>query len=224
MTQITDAKILILSTNGFEQSELERPLNDLKAKGATVHVATPDGKDIKGWDKDDWGNTVAADKALSDVTVDDYDAIVLPGGQINPDLLRANKDAVSLIKSFADAGKTVAAICHAPWLLIEAGVIKGSAATSYASKTPVRITRTAKSSWTKASSPAVPRKIWMRLSPRSSRKSKKVNTTAKPLKSGDSEPQRRGMYPAFFRAQGKSYATTPGIRTLRDPSSNASSF
>ena len=133
MTQITDAKILILSTNGFEQSELERPLNDLKAKGATVHVATPDGKDIKGWDKDDWGNTVAADKALSDVTVDDYDAIVLPGGQINPDLPRANKDAVSLIKSFADAGKTVAAICHAPWLLIEAGIIKGRAATSYAS-------------------------------------------------------------------------------------------
>ena len=90
MTQITDAKILILSTNGFEQSELERPLNDLKANGATVHVATPDGNDIKGWDKDDWGNTIAADKALSDVTVDDYDAIVLPGGQINPDLLRAN--------------------------------------------------------------------------------------------------------------------------------------
>ncbi|MGY9037389.1 type 1 glutamine amidotransferase domain-containing protein [Sulfitobacter sp. M13] len=133
MTQITDAKILILSTNGFEQSELERPLNDLKAKGATVHVATPDGNDIKGWDKDDWGNTIAADKALSDVTIGDYDAIVLPGGQINPDLLRANKDAVALIKGFADAGKTVAAICHAPWLLIEAGILKGRAATSYAS-------------------------------------------------------------------------------------------
>ena len=225
MTQITDAKILILSTNGFEQSELERPLNDLKAKGATVHVATPDGKDIKGWDKDDWGNTVAADKALSDVTVDDYDAIVLPGGQINPDLLRANKDAVSLIKSFADAGKTVAAICHAPWLLIEAGIIKGRAATSYASiATDVKNAGAHYEDSEVVVDQAAPPKIWMRLSPRSSRKSKKVITTAKPLELGDSETQRRGMCPAFFRAQGYSYATTPGIRTLRDPSSNASSF
>ncbi len=131
MTQISEAKILILSTNGFEQSELEKPLSGLKARGATVHVATPDGDDIKGWDKDDWGSTVSADMKLSDVKVDDYNAIVLPGGQINPDLLRVNKDAIALIKSFHDAGKTVAAICHAPWLLIEAGVIEGRKATSY---------------------------------------------------------------------------------------------
>lgn len=131
MTQITDAKILILSTNGFEQSELERPLTDLKARGATVHVVTPDGEAIKGWDKDDWGSTVNADKALSNVTVSDYDAIVLPGGQINPDLLRVNKDAIALIQSFAKEGKTVAAICHAPWLLVEAGIIEGRKATSY---------------------------------------------------------------------------------------------
>ena len=131
MTQITNAKILILSTNGFEQSELERPLNDLKSKGATVHVATPDGADIKGWDQKDWGQTVPADKSLADVAVADYDAIVLPGGQMNPDILRANKDAVALIKQFADAGKTIAAICHAPWLLIEAGIIEGRKATSY---------------------------------------------------------------------------------------------
>ncbi|HCJ00321.1 MAG TPA: protease [Sulfitobacter sp.] len=130
---MTDAKILILATDGFEQSELLRPLDDLKANGATVHVATPDGEAITGWDENDWGKEVAADLKLADVKVEDYHAIVLPGGQINPDLLRANKDAVSLIKSFADAGKTVAAICHAPWLLIEAGVIKGRAATSYAS-------------------------------------------------------------------------------------------
>ena len=131
MTQITNAKILILSTNGFEQSELERPLNDLKSKGAAVHVATLDGADIKGWDQKDWGQTVPADKALADVAVADYDAIVLPGGQMNPDILRANKDAVALIKQFADAGKTIAAICHAPWLLIEAGIIEGRKATSY---------------------------------------------------------------------------------------------
>mgnify|MGYP003646578149 CR=1 FL=1 len=133
MTDITEAKILILSTNGFEQSELEKPLNDLKAKGATVHVATPDGSDIKGWDKDDWGSSVKADLKLSDVDVADYHAIVLPGGQINPDLLRVNDEALSLIKAFHNAGKTVAAICHAPWLLIETGIINGRKATSYKS-------------------------------------------------------------------------------------------
>lgn len=133
MTDITNAKILILATNGFEQSELEKPLKDLRDRGATVHVATPDGNEIKGWDEDDWGNTVPADLALKDVNVDDYQGIVLPGGQINPDLLRANKDAVALIRKFHDSGKTVAAICHAPWLLIEAGIIKGRKATCFSS-------------------------------------------------------------------------------------------
>ena len=133
MTNINSAKILILSTNGFEQSELEVPLKDLKAKGATVHVATPDGNDIKGWDEKDWGGTVKADLKLADVNVADYDALVLPGGQMNPDILRANAEAVALVKSFADHGKTIAAICHAPWLLIEADIIKGRKATSYGS-------------------------------------------------------------------------------------------
>lgn len=133
MTNITDAKILILATHGFEQSELEKPLEGLRAQGATVHVATPDGDYIKGWDGDDWGNSVQADLKLNEVTVDDYHAIVLPGGQINPDLLRVNKEAVMLIRGFVDAGKTVAAICHAPWLLIEAGVIEGRKATSFGS-------------------------------------------------------------------------------------------
>ncbi|HAC49003.1 MAG TPA: protease, partial [Sulfitobacter sp.] len=80
-----------------------------------------------------WGNTVPADLALRDVNVDDYQGIVLPGGQINPDLLRANDDAVALIRKFHDSGKTVAAICHAPWLLIEAGIIKGRKATCFSS-------------------------------------------------------------------------------------------
>ncbi|MFD2741440.1 type 1 glutamine amidotransferase domain-containing protein [Sulfitobacter aestuarii] len=133
MTDINDAKILILSTDGFEQSELETPLKELKNAGATVHVATPDGEDITGWDEKDWGGKVSADLKLGDVNVADYHAIVLPGGQINPDLLRANKDAVSLVRDFADNGKVVAAICHAPWLLIEAGIIKGRKATSYGS-------------------------------------------------------------------------------------------
>ncbi|MDF1726317.1 MAG: type 1 glutamine amidotransferase [Sulfitobacter sp.] len=133
MTQITEAKILIMATNGFEQSELEHPLKNLREKGATVHVATPDGSDIKGWDEDDWGDTVSADLGFDAVKVEDYDAVVLPGGQINPDLLRVNDKAISLIKAFGSHGKTVAAICHAPWLLVEAGLIEGRKATSFKS-------------------------------------------------------------------------------------------
>lgn len=131
MPELENAKILIMATNGFEQSELEYPLEHLKKTGATVHVATTDGKPIKGWDKDDWGNTVDADLKISDVHVDDYIALVLPGGQINPDLLRVEKDAVQLVRDFVLGDKIVAAICHAPWLLIEADVIKGREATSY---------------------------------------------------------------------------------------------
>jgi deglycase len=81
----------------------------------------------------DWGRSVKVDKPLSGAKADDYDAIVMPGGQINPDLLRLNKDALALIKAFYDAGKTVAAVCHAPWLLIETGIAKGRRMTSYAS-------------------------------------------------------------------------------------------
>ena len=131
--ELNGKRILILATNGFEQSELEVPRDRLKAAGAEVHVVSPEQGEIKGWDKKDWGRPVKIDKALGDARVADYDAIVLPGGQINPDLLRVNKDAVALIKAFYDAGKTVAAICHAPWLLIEAGIAKGKKMTSYPS-------------------------------------------------------------------------------------------
>lgn len=131
MTDMTDAKIVIVATDGFEQSELFVPLEELRDTGATVHVATLDGKSIKGWDKDDWGKSVDADLKIADVVVDDYDCIVLPGGQINPDLLRVEKDAISLIQSFVSKGKIVAAICHAPWLLVEADVVRGREMTSY---------------------------------------------------------------------------------------------
>ncbi|ROU03510.1 type 1 glutamine amidotransferase domain-containing protein [Histidinibacterium lentulum] len=133
MPKITDAKILILATHGFEQSELEVPRDQLREKGATVHVASPGGEDIKGWDTDDWGRTVAHDMALEHVRMTEYDALVLPGGQINPDLLRVNPDAIRLIRDFVEAGRPVAAVCHAPWLLIEAGVARGREMTSYAS-------------------------------------------------------------------------------------------
>jgi protease I len=131
--QISGKKVAILATNGFEQSELEVPRDKLKAAGATVHVVSPEKGEIKGWDMKDWGRPVAVDRQLDDVSADDYDAIVLPGGQINPDLLRVNPKALKLIRAFFDQKKVVAAVCHAPWLLIETGIIKGRKATSYAS-------------------------------------------------------------------------------------------
>lgn len=124
-------RILILATNGFEQSELEVPRERLKEAGAKVEIVSPENGEITGWDKKDWGQPVKVDKQLADANVNDYDAIVLPGGQINPDLLRINADALELIRGFYDAGKTVAAVCHAPWLLIEAGLAKGRKMTSY---------------------------------------------------------------------------------------------
>ncbi len=124
-------RILILATHGFEQSELEVPRDKLKEAGARVDVASPETGEIKGWDEKDWGRPLKVDKALADARVDDYDAIVLPGGQINPDLLRVEANALKLIRGFFDAGKTVAAICHAPWLLVEAGIAKGRKMTSY---------------------------------------------------------------------------------------------
>ena len=131
MPKLTNANILIMSTHGFEQSELEVPLKELKAAGATVHVATLDGDAIKGWDENDWGASVEADLKIADVNVDDYIALVLPGGQINPDILRADKTAVQKVRDFVTGDKIVAAICHAPWLLVEAGVAEGREMTSY---------------------------------------------------------------------------------------------
>lgn len=131
MPAITDAKILLISTYGFEQSELEFPRDQLRAKGATLHVATPDGNAIKGWEGSDWGREAEADARISDVSAEDYEALVIPGGQINPDLLRVNDDVLELVKAFHDQGKTIAAVCHAPWVLVEAGILKGRDATSY---------------------------------------------------------------------------------------------
>jgi len=127
------ARILIMASDGFEQSELFVPLEQLKTAGHTVHIAAPKVGDIRAWDKDDWGKTVSADLAIDDQTPDGFDALVLPGGVINPDNLRVNEKAVGLIRAFADAGKPVAAICHAPWLLVEAGLTRGRKMTSFPS-------------------------------------------------------------------------------------------
>jgi protease I len=133
MPDISGKKIAILATDGFEQSELEVPQKKLREAGAAVDVVSPKSGEIKGWDMKDCGRPVKVDKTLNEVSSQDYDAIVLPGGQINPDYLRVNQQAIAFIKDFYAAGKVVAAVCHAPWLLIEAGIVKGRRATSYKS-------------------------------------------------------------------------------------------
>lgn len=126
-------KIAILATSGFEQSELEVPRDRLKQAGATVEVVSLSPGEIKGWDKKDWGRPVKVDKTLDEASASDYDAVVLPGGQINPDLLRVEPKALKFVKDIFDAKKIVAAVCHAPWLLIETGIAKGRKMTSYKS-------------------------------------------------------------------------------------------
>ncbi|HBZ45424.1 MAG TPA: protease [Maritimibacter sp.] len=133
MSELKDYRIAILATNGFEQSELEVPLEKLRAAGAEVHVVSPEDEDITGWDEADWGRNVPVDVTLSEADPEVYDALVLPGGQINPDLLRLNKDALGFVDAFFDAGKTIAAICHAPWLLVETGIAGGRRMTSFPS-------------------------------------------------------------------------------------------
>lgn len=126
-------RIALLSTHGFEQSELMKPLEALRAAGHHVDVVSPESGSIRGWKDKDWGDSVPVDVALADAKVDDYDALVLPGGQMNPDILRINAAAVALVKAFDAAAKPLAAICHAPWLLIEAGAAKGRKVTSWPS-------------------------------------------------------------------------------------------
>ncbi len=137
MPNISESRILILATDGYEQSELETPLNELRKAGATVHVCAPSHTKeeglIRGWDGGDWGNTVPVDVILESSTDWPYHALVLPGGVINPDTLRTNPQAVQLVQSFVKQGKPVAAICHGPWLLAEADVVQGRKLTSYSS-------------------------------------------------------------------------------------------
>ena len=126
-------KVLILATDGFEQSELTGPKQALEDAGIETTVASPHDGEIKGWDKTDWGDSVKVDATLDQVSVDEFDALVLPGGQINPDKLRLEDKAVSLVQQFAESGKPVAAICHGPWLLVEADVVDGRTVTSWPS-------------------------------------------------------------------------------------------
>lgn len=130
-----DATVAILSTNGFEQSELFEPLEKLREAGATVHVVSPHSGSIKGWKGENWGDSVEVDRTLKDALprVDEYDALVLPGGVANPDSLRTNEDAIEFVRAFFKAGKPVSAICHGPQVLIECDVLHGREVTSYKS-------------------------------------------------------------------------------------------
>ena len=126
-------KVAILATNGFEQSELFEPLEALKNEGAEVHIVSLKKDDIKGWSGENWGKSISVDKTLDEAKETDYNALVLPGGVANPDTLRTDHDALQFIRAFFSSGKPVAAICHAPWLLISADVIKNREVTSYES-------------------------------------------------------------------------------------------
>lgn len=126
-------KVAILATDGFEQAELFDPKKALEEAGAEVSVVSLKSGEIKGWDETDWGKSIAVDATLDETIPETYDALVLPGGVINPDKLRIDEKAVSFVKAFFDAGKPVGAICHAPWTLINAGVVKGKKITSWAS-------------------------------------------------------------------------------------------
>jgi len=126
-------RIAIVATDGFEQSELEEPKRQLERAGAKVDVIAPHGDTIKGWDMKQWGRDVPVDKTIAQATAADYDALVIPGGVINPDKLRLEHDAVEFIRQFAAQKKPIAAICHGPQMLIEAGLVRGRELTSWPS-------------------------------------------------------------------------------------------
>lgn len=131
MRDLTGKTIAILATDGYEQSELEVPLARFEEAGAKVDIVSLKPGVIKGWHHGDWSRTVDVDKVLGEVSADDYDAIVLPGGLINPDHLRVERPALDFIKAFWAQNKVVAAICHGPWLLVETGIVRGRNVTSH---------------------------------------------------------------------------------------------
>jgi protease I len=133
MENLNGKKVAILATDGFEQDELTEPRKALDAAGATTHIVSPKDGTIKGWAEKNWGDEFPVDVPLAQAHPGDYDALLLPGGVMNPDKLRTEDAAVAFVKAFFDDGKPVAAICHGPQLLIEADVVAGRRLTSYPS-------------------------------------------------------------------------------------------
>ena len=137
--ELAGKKVAILATDGFEQSELTEPRRKLLETGDTAHVVAPHAGSIQGMQHHDKGEKVTVDKTLDEVRPEEYDALVLPGGVANPDALRTMPKAVAFVRHFFDARKPVAAICHGPWTLVEADVVRGRTLTSWPSlKTDIR--------------------------------------------------------------------------------------
>jgi len=132
-TPLQGKTIAILATHGFEQSELLEPLEALRKAGATVHVVAPESGTIRGWNHGEWGESVGVDRTIAEADANAYDALVLPGGVMNPDKLRMRQDATAFVREFFKAGKPVSAICHGPQILIDCGVLEGREMTSYPS-------------------------------------------------------------------------------------------
>jgi protease I len=132
-TKLQQMAVAILVDNGFEQVELTEPQNALKAAGAKTFIISPQEKHVKGWQTTEWGDSFPVDVSLAQANPRDYDALLLPGGVMNPDKLRMQPDAVEFVRSFFSQGKPVAAICHGPWMVVEANVVRGKTLTSWPS-------------------------------------------------------------------------------------------
>ncbi len=127
-------RVMILATDGFEQSELTKPKANLEKAGIETVVVSLESGEIKGWNQKNWGDSVKVDKTVDEIdNCAEYDALLLPGGQMNPDILRMNERAVAIVREFGMADKPIAAICHGPWLLVEADLVKGKTVTSWPS-------------------------------------------------------------------------------------------
>lgn len=131
MARLKGKTVAVLATDGFEQVELTEPVKALKAAGATVEIVAPEGGEIQGFNHFDKGETVRVDRTLDEAEAGRYDALLMPGGAHSPDQLRVDERAIGFVRAFFDAGKPVAAICHAPWVLVDAGVAEGRRMTSY---------------------------------------------------------------------------------------------
>ena len=133
MSNLNGKKVAILTENGFEEIELTSPKKAMENAGIKVDIVSPQKSKVKGWAHDHWSIELPVNVNLGDANVEDYDALMIPGGVINPDLMRINGDCVQFAKDFMETGKPVAAICHGPQLLIETGLLKGRKMTSYPS-------------------------------------------------------------------------------------------
>ena len=131
--RINGKRVAILATDGFEQSELLEPKKALEEAGAQTTIVSIKSGDIKGWNEQDWGESIPVDVTVDQCSPNDFDALMLPGGVMNPDKLRINEQAVSFCRQFFEQGKPVGAICHAPWLLVEADVVQNRRVTSWPS-------------------------------------------------------------------------------------------